>query len=194
MGIPTGSAWLILVTTLSSAATSTAASCKYSPESRLMDCRKVSLMFLQVGKYPLNDTSVQVLSLWNTGLSELKENVFEEDGWALSAGSSSSRSKVELSGNMEIDWPSPCCVEGHQSKRVIPILCFKDYISRYVDTRSTDCADSSSATCNSAYLKFSFLCNYFVLTLHCAECTLVYVEYLVRCKPKFCDIVFQQIK
>ncbi|XP_023727532.1 slit homolog 1 protein-like isoform X1 [Cryptotermes secundus] len=76
MGIPTGSAWLILVTTLSSAATSTAASCKYSPESRLMDCRKVSLMFLQVGKYPLNDTSVQVLSLWNTGLSELKENVF----------------------------------------------------------------------------------------------------------------------
>lgn len=78
MGIPTWSVWLIAVTTFTTTASTVtfAASCKYRPETRFMDCRRVSLKFLRVGEYPLNITSVQELLLWNTGLSELKENVF----------------------------------------------------------------------------------------------------------------------
>jgi Leucine-rich repeat (LRR) protein len=78
MDIPIWSAWLIVVTALNTTGSTVtfAASCKFSLETQTMDCRRVSLIFLQAGEYPLNITSVKVLSLWNTGLSEVKEAVF----------------------------------------------------------------------------------------------------------------------
>jgi hypothetical protein len=101
-----------------------------------------------------------------------------------------SRSKVELLEYMTIVWPSPSCVEGHQSQTVILFVCFRDCHGRYIETCSTDCAHSLSANYNNAYLT-----NYFLRTfLHGVKTTLIYVEYLVRCKPKFCDIAFRQIE
>jgi Leucine-rich repeat (LRR) protein len=78
MDIPTWSAYLVILTALNTTAfaVAVAASCRYFLETQYMDCHKVKFMSLQAGKYPLNITSVRILNLWNTGVSELQGNVF----------------------------------------------------------------------------------------------------------------------